>query len=78
MWNTAHSSGEGRRSRCRPWHGSCCQSLDSHVRGQGSVSGVPYLMSIFHCLGLTKVSVQVRGLLYECFVTRYVLTVRSC
>jgi len=28
-------------------------------------------------LSLSKVSVQVRGLLYECFVTRYVFTARS-
>jgi hypothetical protein len=29
-------------------------------------------------LSLTRVSAQVRGLLYECFVTRYVFTARSC
>ena len=34
---------------------------------------VPILMSLFCCLGRTKVSVQVRGLLYECFVTGYFL-----
>jgi hypothetical protein len=34
---------------------------------------VPNLMSLFLCLGRTKVSVQVQGLLYECFVRRYVL-----
>ena len=39
---------------------------------------VPILMSLFCCLGRTKVSVQVRGLLYECFVTRYVFTMRNC
>ena len=39
---------------------------------------VPNLMSLFRCLRRTKVSVQVRGLLYECFVARYVITVRSC
>ena len=32
---------------------------------------VSNLMPLFRCLGRTKVSVQVRGLLYECFVTRY-------
>ena len=35
-------------------------------------------MSLFCCLGCTKVSVQVRGLLYVCFVTWYVFMVRSC
>jgi hypothetical protein len=35
-------------------------------------------MSIFCCLGRTEVLVQVRGLLYEWFVTGYVFTVRSC
>ena len=39
---------------------------------------VPNLMSLFRCLLLTKVSVQFRGLLYECFVTRYVIMARSC
>jgi len=29
-------------------------------------------------LSLSKVSAQVRDFLYECFVTRYVFTVRSC
>ena len=33
---------------------------------------VPNLMSLFHGLGSTKVSVQVRGFLSECFVTRYI------
>ena len=33
---------------------------------------VPNLMSLFRCLGRTKVSVQVRGLLFEFFATRYV------
>ena len=32
---------------------------------------VSNLMSLFRCLDRTKVSVQVWGLLYECFVTRY-------
>ena len=32
----------------------------------------------FHCLGLTKVSVEVRGFLCELFVTCYVFMVRSC
>jgi len=36
------------------------------------------LVSLFRCLGGTKVSVQVRVLLFECFVTGYVFTVRSC
>jgi hypothetical protein len=35
-------------------------------------------MSLFRCLGRFKVSVQVRALLYDCFVTGYVFTVRSC
>jgi len=39
---------------------------------------VPNLMYLFRCLGRTKVSVQVQGLLYEFFVTGYVFTVRSC
>ena len=30
---------------------------------------VPNLMSLFHCLGCTKVAVQALALLYECFVT---------
>jgi len=30
------------------------------------------LMSLFHCLGRNKVSVQVRCFVYEYFVTRYV------
>ena len=34
---------------------------------------VPNLVSLFRCVGHTKVSAQVRGLLYECFVTRCVL-----
>jgi len=38
----------------------------------------PVGMSLFRCLGHTKVSTQVRGLLYEHFVTRYVITLRSC
>ena len=38
----------------------------------------PNLMSLFRCLRRTKVSVQVRGFLYECFVTRFVSMVRSC
>jgi hypothetical protein len=36
------------------------------------------LMSLFRCIGRTKISVQVRGFVYEYFVTRYVLTGRSC
>ena len=39
---------------------------------------VPNLVSLFHCLGHTRVSVQVRGFLYEYFVTIYVFMVRSC
>jgi hypothetical protein len=39
---------------------------------------VPNLMSPFLCFGCTKVPVQVRGLLYGCFATGYVFTVRSC
>jgi hypothetical protein len=35
-------------------------------------------MSFFLCLARTKVSVQVRSLLYECFVTRYSFTAWSC
>ena len=38
---------------------------------------VPNLMSLFRCLGRTKVSVQVRGFVCEYFVTKYVLTGRS-
>ena len=34
---------------------------------------IPNLMSLFRCLGSTKVSIQVRGILYECFVTWYFL-----
>ena len=33
---------------------------------------VPNLMSLFHCLGHTRVSVQVQGLLYGFLVIRYV------
>jgi hypothetical protein len=29
-------------------------------------------MSFLRCLGCTKVSVQVRGILFDCFATRYV------
>jgi hypothetical protein len=35
-------------------------------------------MSLLHCLGYTRVSVQVRGFLCECFLTWYVFTMRSC
>jgi hypothetical protein len=38
---------------------------------------VPNLLSLFHCLGGTKVSVEVRGKCV-CFVTMTVFTVRSC
>ena len=38
---------------------------------------VTNLKSLFRCLGLTKVSVQVRSFICEYFVTRYVLTGRS-
>ena len=34
---------------------------------------LPNLMSLFRCLGCTKVSVQVRGLLFDCFATWYFL-----
>ena len=37
----------------------------------------PNLAPIFRCLGRRKLSVQIRGLLYECFVTGYVLAVMS-
>ena len=36
------------------------------------------LMSLFRCLGRTKVSVQVQGFVCEYFVTKYILTGRSC
>ena len=39
---------------------------------------VSNLMSLFRCLGHTKVSVMVLGFLSEYFVTRYVFTVYSC
>ena len=32
---------------------------------------VPNLMSLFLCLGCTKVSIQVRGLLFDCFAAWY-------
>ena len=35
-------------------------------------------MSLFRCLGRTKVSVQVRGSFCEYFVTKYILIGRSC
>jgi len=35
-------------------------------------------MSIFVCCGRTKMSAEVRGFLFEHFVTRYVFTVRRC
>jgi len=38
---------------------------------------VSNLMSLFHCLGCTKVAVQVRGTC-SCFVAKPVFTVRSC
>ena len=38
----------------------------------------PNLISLFHCLDCTRVSVLGWGLLYECCVTGYVFTVRSC
>ena len=38
---------------------------------------VPILMSLFHCLSPTKVSVQVRGKC-SCFITKPIFTVRSC
>jgi len=41
-------------------------------------SYIPLPEALFHCFGRTKVSVQVRGLLFEYFVTIYVFTVRSC
>jgi hypothetical protein len=36
------------------------------------------IMSLFHCFGHTKLSVQVQGFLCEHFITRYVFSVRSC
>jgi len=39
---------------------------------------VPNLMSLFRCLGYTKVSVQVRGLLCDCLATQCVFTVAGC
>ena len=36
------------------------------------------IISLLRFLGHTKVSAQVRGLLYERFVTRNVFTIRSC
>ena len=39
---------------------------------------IPNLMSVFHCLGRTKVSVQVLGFLCERFGTCYIFAVRSC
>ena len=39
---------------------------------------VPNRMSLFRCIDYTKVSVWVRGLLFDCFATWYVFTVRSC
>jgi hypothetical protein len=39
--------------------------------------GSELLASFFRCLGRTKISVQVRGLRYECFATRYVFTVED-
>ena len=38
---------------------------------------VPNLMSLFHCLGCTKASVQARGKCL-CFITKPVFTVRCC
>ena len=39
---------------------------------------VPNLMYLFFCLGHTKVSVRVRAFVYEYFITKFVLTGRSC
>ena len=39
---------------------------------------VPNFMSLFRCLARTKVSVEVRGVVCEYFVTGYVFTARSC
>ena len=36
-----------------------------------------YLLSLFHCFGHNKLSIQVRGT-YVCFVIRPVYTMRSC
>jgi hypothetical protein len=41
-------------------------------------SQVPATRPYPELLGRTKVSAQVRGLLYECFVTLYVFTTRTC
>jgi len=38
---------------------------------------VPNLMTLFHCLGRTKVSVQVGGT-FSCFIIQPVFTVRIC
>jgi len=38
----------------------------------------PYPEPAWSCLGRTTVSVQVRGFLYEYFVTIYVFTMKSC
>ena len=39
---------------------------------------VPNLVSLFRCLCRTKLSVRVRGFVCEYFLTKYVLTGRSC
>jgi len=53
-------------------------SLAAAVREPDLYRLLKNIMSLFHCLGHTKLSVQVQGFLCEHFITRYVFSVKSC
>jgi len=55
---------------------SSIQSTPPHPTSWRSI--VPNLMPLFRCIDCTKVSAQVRGLLFSYFTPWYVFTVRSC
>jgi len=57
--------------------GSYCIPKSRHLSLSGT-SLFQSIMSLFHCLGHTSVSVQVRGFLRKRFVTGYIFTARSC
>ena len=62
------------------WRRSCSFGLArvSATRNESLVGYVPNFLSLFRCLGHTRLSVQVRGFVCEHFITWYIFTVRSC